>query len=532
MVSKSNTPLRAVSYCRTSSEGQRDNTSIPRQKADNERFIKSQEWQFVRHYVDESLTGSKIEGRDDFQHMMRDAANHQFDLIVCWDITRFARDGVDIVNNAKFLKTNFGVHIVDSKGQFDTRDHRHTLTNFVQAGVAEQEKQRILERVIGGRIRRAQQGLPWTPKLPAGRGFNRTSKESGTWFVNEQGEKLKALLTRYADGEPLKALQSEYGFNSVAALSRIIHDSQLSGVYQATFDCPDIGIKDLKVPVPAIPEVITPELEARVRARLLFNRRWNKQGKAKYLLTGFVRCAHCGRGLVSGQNGERWYYRHYTNSDMGSERDCPFCSIRADLLEGRVLDHLYGLFFDKPAYDAAIKAAMPDEDTRKAIEREIKAVGKRAATVDKEIANLVKAIAAGGDLLLEEHDRLKAEKVATAGRLTDLRQALEDMPDPAEIAREATALRHRLRQTHTGKDWRKLPYQEVRRFLHFLFGDNPQKAGTGIYIYAGTDARKQGFWRIVFKGRVEYHDDLIDDRPFRRLVLNRAGNKKPVNDNC
>ena len=60
-----NTQIRAVGYCRTSGEKQRDNTSIPRQKAEIERFVSSNNWTLFGHYVDESKSGSSMDGRDD-----------------------------------------------------------------------------------------------------------------------------------------------------------------------------------------------------------------------------------------------------------------------------------------------------------------------------------------------------------------------------------------------------------------------------------------------------------------------------------
>ena len=138
--------LRAAGYCRTSSESQRDNSSIPIQKAAIERFVSLNDWTFVRFYVDESKTGSKIAGRHEYQRMMRDAANGQFDLIVPFDTSRFGRDGIDILTSARTLKQDFGVHVVDTKSNLDTRDIRRTLTNFVHAGVSEQERIQILDR--------------------------------------------------------------------------------------------------------------------------------------------------------------------------------------------------------------------------------------------------------------------------------------------------------------------------------------------------------------------------------------------------
>lgn len=93
--------FRVAGYCRTSSEGQRDNTSIPTQKAEIERFAAARGWTIVGWYIDESKSGSKIEGRDEFARMMRDAANGDFDVIVVYDINRFGRDGTDIIASSR-----------------------------------------------------------------------------------------------------------------------------------------------------------------------------------------------------------------------------------------------------------------------------------------------------------------------------------------------------------------------------------------------------------------------------------------------
>src|SRR5262249_20404122 len=119
IMSLSNQHLRAGGYCRTSGESQRDNTSIPNQKDAVTAFCRSQGWRLVRCYVDEAKSGSKIAGRDAFQVMLRDAAEGRLDVIVPYDTTRFARDGVDVVDTAKKLKTRYGVYTVDAKNQFD-----------------------------------------------------------------------------------------------------------------------------------------------------------------------------------------------------------------------------------------------------------------------------------------------------------------------------------------------------------------------------------------------------------------------------
>jgi site-specific DNA recombinase len=499
--------LRAVGYARTSGEGQRDNTSIPRQKAAIEDFCSKNECTFMRHYVDESLSGSTTEGREDFQRMLRDAATEQFDLIVCFDVTRFARDGCDIISNTKFLKTNYGIHVVDSKGGFDTRKPRNTLLNFVHAGLAEDEKQRIMERTIGGRIANARNGLRWSGCLPAGRGYKAISKTSGEWFITDEGKKLPALLKRYVNGEPLVALAKEYGFRSERIITRWVREGCLSGIYKAKFDSPEIDINNLEVTVPGVPEVISPELEKRVRNRMEHNRVCNKAGLGKYLLTGFVFCPHCGGSLKSQSENKRYvYYRHYKYK--GDIRNCPYHGIRGDLLESGVLDYLYGFFLDEPAYTAAIKAALPTNNDREALEKDIKQAERALGKANYGISNLAKAIAAGGSLLLDKHNELKAEKQSLETRLNELRQTFASMPNPEHIQQEAMSLRLALMEQHTNKDWRKLSYDDIRRFLHFLFGDNPKRNGYGIFV----DSTGKNKWRVGFKGCIEFYHHLANGR--------------------
>ncbi len=352
-------PLRAGGYCRTSGEGQRDNTSIPRQKAAIEGTCKANGWQLVRHYIDECKSGAKTDNRDAFKRMLQDVAKGELDVLVPYDAKRFARDGVDIVSTAKVLKAEFGVFVVDALNQFDNRDHRNALRNFVEAGVSEHERLTIMERMLGGRIANARAGLKWSGKAPIGRSFRKTGKGTGEWSINETGEKLKALLTRYASGEPMSALYQQYGFHSEAHVLLHVREGQLAArPYVVTFHTPEIGINHLQVEVPAVPPVISKDLERRVRARLDHNRTWNKQCLRKYLLTGFLRCTHCKQALTSGTTDGVTYYRHHPRIGYGGAC-CGYRSIRGSVVEGPVLDYLYRWFVDQPAFDLAITMALP-----------------------------------------------------------------------------------------------------------------------------------------------------------------------------
>lgn len=499
------TMLKAASYCRTSGEGQRDNTSIPRQKECNEAYIRSNGWRFVRHYVDECRSGSKEDGRTAFQQLMRDVANGEIDVIVIFDIKRFSRSGADIIKNSTFLKDTFGVFVVDTKNQFDSRDRRKTLINYVHAGVSEQERLDIMERMIGGRIRRAQDGLPWTGNRPFGRAFRKTGPQGGEWYVTERGRNMRALLTRYVKGERLTDLVQQYGFSSAQVVLEAVRTSQLSGPYKVLFNAPDIDVVDLEVPIPTMPEVISVDLERRVRQRMEHNRIWSKESLRKYLLTGYAHCGHCGSSLIGCRSKGYVYYRHHHRT----AGKCPFRSIRADLLEPHTLNYLYQFHKDQPAFDAAIKNSLPTSADREALQTDIEQATRLVQTVEAQLRNLVNTVAQGADssLLIEKQQELRGQREAAMSRLRELEESRNALPDLDVIQRQAAQIRLMLTLEHTGKDWSEVTYEEIRRFLRYLFGDNCRKTGNGVFVRQDGDK-----WHLEFKGHVEFHADVVNGR--------------------
>jgi hypothetical protein len=194
------------------------------------------------------------------------------------------------------------------------------------------------------------------------------------------------------------------------------------------------------------------------------------------------------------------YYRHHPRTGDGG-KGCGFCSIRAETVEGPVLDYLYRWFVDQPAFDIAITMALPPASERTERQAEAGRVETRLAEAQQGIRNLARAVAKGADpeLLIGEQDNLKAEVAALGARLKTLRGELAEMPDPDALREEAEVVRGMLAREHTGKDWRKESFDDIRRFLHFLFGDNPGKVGLGIFVAPEGELAPRG--RAAVGGR-------------------------------
>jgi hypothetical protein len=130
--------------------------------------------------------------------------------------------------------------------------------------------------------------------------------------------------------------------------------------------------------------------------------------------------------------------------------------------------------------------------------------------VESGITRLVDAVAAGADvvLLLDKQEALKAERQAVGSRLTELEKQFAAMPDAATIGQQAVMMRVGMMGQYQNRNWRELPYDEVRAFLRFLFGDNPRDRGHGIFVEKVKDK-----WRITFKGVLEFNHEVLNGRP-------------------
>src|SRR5262245_44187510 len=108
---KKTTLVPAVGYLRMSSMKQ--DTSIPAQRVEVERYAEAHGYQILRWYTDEGISGSESDRRDGFQRLMQDASTKQdFQVILCWDQDRFSRFDQMEANYYWYLLRKAGVQIV------------------------------------------------------------------------------------------------------------------------------------------------------------------------------------------------------------------------------------------------------------------------------------------------------------------------------------------------------------------------------------------------------------------------------------
>jgi DNA invertase Pin-like site-specific DNA recombinase len=96
--------MNIAAYCRVSTDKEDQLNSLEAQKRFFTDYTARSGDHLVHLYADEGISGTKIRNRKEFLHMMADAEHGLFDLVVVKDISRFARNTVDLLQSIRKLK--------------------------------------------------------------------------------------------------------------------------------------------------------------------------------------------------------------------------------------------------------------------------------------------------------------------------------------------------------------------------------------------------------------------------------------------
>ena len=157
------------------------------------KYIQEHEdWEFVKVYTDEGITGTSTKHRKGFQQMVDDALAGKIDLIVTKSVSRFARNTVDSLVNIRLLK-DAGCECYFEEQNIWTFDSTGELLITILSSIAQDEARNISENVTWGHRKRFADGkimMPYKNFLGYERG------EDGNPVINEEEAKTVRLIYR------------------------------------------------------------------------------------------------------------------------------------------------------------------------------------------------------------------------------------------------------------------------------------------------------------------------------------------------
>ena len=184
--------MKIAAYCRVSTEKEAQIDSLEKQIEFFNDFTKKNGYELYKLYADEGISGKQIKHRKQFQQMMEDAKHKKFDKVVVKDVSRFARNTVDLLQSVRELKSyNVQVDFLNN-GEVMEGGSEFILT--ILGAMAQQESANMSKRVKFGKDITAQKGR--VPNLVFG--YDKIPNERYTLKINEEEAKIvKEIFERY-----------------------------------------------------------------------------------------------------------------------------------------------------------------------------------------------------------------------------------------------------------------------------------------------------------------------------------------------
>ncbi len=172
--------MNIAAYCRVSTDKEDQLNSLEAQKEFFSEYTQRTGDNLVRLYADEGISGTKIKNRKEFLRMMSDAERGLFDMVVVKDISRFARNTVDLLQNVRKLKalgieTQFLTANMTNMGNSE-----FVLTIF--GALAQEESANMSKRVKFGKKINAEKGR--VPNIVYG--YDKTIGDFFNMAINEE----------------------------------------------------------------------------------------------------------------------------------------------------------------------------------------------------------------------------------------------------------------------------------------------------------------------------------------------------------
>ena len=195
-------------YARVSTEHEAQISALDNQIQYYENILQQHpEWELVDTYIDEGITGTSVLKREDFLRMIEDANNGLFDLIITREVSRFARNTVDTLQETRKLK-RIGVEVwFISDNIWTIKDEDGELRLTIMATLAQNESKKTSDRVKAGQMISFKNGVPYGNGNILG--YDKLPNHGGYVINPEQAETVKMIYDLYLQGLGEKAISYE-----------------------------------------------------------------------------------------------------------------------------------------------------------------------------------------------------------------------------------------------------------------------------------------------------------------------------------
>lgn len=306
--------MKIAAYARVSTEKESQVESFEKQIEFFNEFTKKNNYELYKLYADEGISGKQIKHRKQFQQMMQDAKAKKFDKVVVKDVSRFARNTVDLLQSIRELKS-YGIE-VDFLNNGEIMEGGSEFILTILGAMAQQESANMSKRVKFGKDITAKKGR--VPNIVFG--YDKIPDERYILKINEEEAKIvKDIFESYVykgigttkiawnlndRGIRTKKTKSKWVQTSIVRmLKNPIYTGRVTNKKSEVTDFITGTRKDL----PEEEWIVVEKPEMRIISDELFNRAQeilaqrsnefklnNKREKTEYVFSTLIYCKHCG----------------------------------------------------------------------------------------------------------------------------------------------------------------------------------------------------------------------------------------------
>ncbi|WP_422392900.1 recombinase family protein [Neomoorella thermoacetica] len=485
-------------YARVSSEDQAERGTIENQIEFATKYCDLHQLEIVKWYKDDGVTGTlPLEQRPAGRQLIEDAKNGKFDLLLIYRLDRLGRSA-RVILNAVYELEQHGVKIRSMTEPFDTGDPNGRFLLTILAGVADLERETILERMRYGANRAARAGKWLGGIVPYGYRVN----EEGYLEVNEdplpgmdmsEADVVRLIYRLIADhgystikvadylntlgvppsyvkdGRQVKRGKRKVNTAGIWRPSRI-RNMVVNTTYMGLHQYGKRTKKNRDLIIREVPAIVSREVWEKAQQVLRENQlEATRNAKRQYLLRGLIKCGICGlsyQGVAypSTQNKLKGYY--VCNGKIayhGPLRGkCPSKNVPQEWIENLVWQTCVDFINHPGEAMKELAATMEERKSQKAaLEAEKEMILKAAQEKDNEkdsILDLYRKKIIGSLDVERQLQKIAQEKAALQQRAKDIDRQIEAEDSLAHQFRTAEELLADLRAKLQGD-----PSFEVRR---------------------------------------------------------------------
>lgn len=322
----------AVIYARYSSDSQTEQ-SIDGQLRVCREYAQRNDILIVDTYIDRAMTGTN-DNRPDFQRMIKDSSNRQWEIVLVYKLDRFSRNKYETAIHKKTLRDN-GVKVVSAMENIPDSPEGIILESLLE-GMNQYYSAELAQKVSRGMKETRRKGLY------QGGGLLYGYKIDGRKIVIDETTApiVRYIYTHYAQGETVRTIIDYLTKNNILrngkpfvlnSIYNILRNEKYSGVYKHADEIIDN----------MYPQLVSTEIYNQVREKVNANKYGRHSVKTDFLLRKKLICGYCGQPMHgesgSTKNGTRFYY-YKCNGRKKRINTCNKSMVRKEIIEDLILN--------------------------------------------------------------------------------------------------------------------------------------------------------------------------------------------------